>query len=346
MPLYSIERICGACGQLLVEPPDLPVEQRLPCPQCGSLQRTVQIQSESSISTAQFKTKNVELAMLGTSDKNSVQGDENEITGARDSQLLLEVGFCIYCGARGQLSDEHVIPFALGGNLILPKSSCQDCAAITSACERRVLRGFMLPARAVGGFPTRKPKDRPPEFQMQLVAGEEVNTISLPLAEFPALLQLPKFEPPAIVAGWPLTKGVMVCGMETIHFGKDPSTVLKGLGATTMRQTTTIDAPAFARMLAKIGYSYAVGVLGPLPLEEVPVLSFIRGDKDDGNVWLGSVDFQTESEHQGALHALTIGEYLLRDKPNCRLRVARVKLFASSGATGYEVVVHANRAAL
>src|SRR3954447_14879910 len=38
------------------------------------------------------------------------------------------VGFCIYCGTRkGDLRRENIIPFGLGGNLILPKASCRDC---------------------------------------------------------------------------------------------------------------------------------------------------------------------------------------------------------------------------
>lgn len=189
----------------------------------------------------------------------------SQVTEIRNTHRLPEVGFCIYCSAREQLSDEHVVPLALGGNLILPKSSCQGCAAITAAFEGRVLRGFMLAARAVGGFPTRRPKDRPAELAMQLVTGEEVNTVSLPLEEFPALLQLPLFEPPGIVVNRVATRGISICGIETIRFGKDPTEVLKDLGATTMRQTTDLDAISFARMLAKIGYSYAVGALGPLP---------------------------------------------------------------------------------
>ena len=38
---------------------------------------------------------------------------------------------CIYCGIKDvELSDEHIVPFALNGNLVIPKSSCEKCQKI------------------------------------------------------------------------------------------------------------------------------------------------------------------------------------------------------------------------
>ena len=49
------------------------------------------------------------------------------------SRRYAPVGRCIYCGAfSNALTKEHIIPFGLAGNaLVLPKASCQTCAAIT-----------------------------------------------------------------------------------------------------------------------------------------------------------------------------------------------------------------------
>jgi hypothetical protein len=52
------------------------------------------------------------------------------------------VGVCIYCGSGDNLTDEHVLPFGLGGNLVLPKASRKRYAAITPAFEGRVQRGL------------------------------------------------------------------------------------------------------------------------------------------------------------------------------------------------------------
>jgi hypothetical protein len=92
-------------------------------------------------------------------------------------------------------------------------------------------------------------------------------------------------------------------------------------------------------MLAKIGYSFTVGVFGLVPLEQALVLPFIRGETHDAGTWVGSAQYELESEKRGALHGLAYEIYQDESEPPHRLLVARVKLFASSGATGFEVVV-------
>jgi len=67
-------------------------------------------------------------------------------------EIVAEIGECVYCGAKENLANEHIVPLALGGNLVLQNASCRSCAKITGKFEQRVLRGFMMDARtaAVG----------------------------------------------------------------------------------------------------------------------------------------------------------------------------------------------------
>src|ERR1700722_13971721 len=85
------------------------------------------------------------------------------------------VGRCIYCGAdagEAELTDEHIVPFALGGRSVLPKSSCRRCAHITgSVVERFCLRQMLGAVRTQRGFPTRRPKERPQTFQFTARVG-------------------------------------------------------------------------------------------------------------------------------------------------------------------------------
>src|SRR6185436_305115 len=98
----------------------------------------------------------------------------------RTTTRVSPVGFCIYCGSKENLSDEHVVPFGLGGNAILPEASCHSCSAITSAFEGKVLRGFMLEARTAGRFPTRRPKERPTTLPLTVKRGVGMESIALP----------------------------------------------------------------------------------------------------------------------------------------------------------------------
>lgn len=84
-------------------------------------------------------------------------------------------GMCIYCGAKDNLSDEHIIPFALGGNLILQKSSCPDCAKITSDFELTCLRTMYGPLRLLYNLPTRRPKKRPKKLLLKVKYNSDVS---------------------------------------------------------------------------------------------------------------------------------------------------------------------------
>ncbi|WP_372805616.1 HNH endonuclease [Loktanella salsilacus] len=53
-----------------------------------------------------------------------------------------EFNECIYCGSADDLTDEHIVPFSIGGNHILSKASCKSCAKITSAFELDITRGL------------------------------------------------------------------------------------------------------------------------------------------------------------------------------------------------------------
>lgn len=68
---------------------------------------------------------------------------------------------CIYCGDReveGGLTDEHIVPQSIGGALILPRSSCRECAIPTGAVEgdfagqalRPIRRQFKFPQKSRG----------------------------------------------------------------------------------------------------------------------------------------------------------------------------------------------------
>lgn len=248
-------------------------------------------------------------------------------------------GSCIYCGSSGPLSEEHVIAFGLGGRLILDDASCQACSRITSALERKVLRGFMSPARITASFPSYRKRRRPASRIITLLRGATVEEVLGPSPEVPALLQLPTLATAGVLAGANKTSGVNVVGIETISFGPRPDDFVLKHSASGFRQADNLDVTAFARMLAKIGYSYLVGVLGPMPLDEVTVLPLIMGLADDGSHWVGSAAFSTEAEREGALHVLRPERYESSEPSQPRLLGARIKLFADAGTTGYDVIV-------
>jgi hypothetical protein len=83
------------------------------------------------------------------------------------------VGFCIYCGARGAednpISDEHIIPEGMGGNLVLEMASCQKCAGVISAAEGFCQRNMFPGLRALYDlYGKQRKKTRPLAFPLTI----------------------------------------------------------------------------------------------------------------------------------------------------------------------------------
>jgi hypothetical protein len=117
--------------------------------------------------------------------------------------VIREIGFCVYCGAtEGELTEEHIIPYALGANATIARASCSTCQEKTSAIEREVCRPIAGMARIRTGIQTRRPGKRvaiPKQVQIDGVWRRP----SFPPDEFPATLCYPVFDKPGIVASRP-----------------------------------------------------------------------------------------------------------------------------------------------
>lgn len=248
------------------------------------------------------------------------------------------LGQCMYCGSRTNLSDEHIIPYALWGNLVLPESSCKSCAALTSKIELKVLRGFMHDARVAGNAPTRRKKKRPETLKYLLItSGETVKEKQIPVKDASGILILPTLAPAGILSGRPPGIGVTVIGTETITFGESLDQLIDDHSATGIKGQSNIDATNFARLLAKIAYGMTVAQHGLFPGDETPLLQLIRGDTEDASNWVGSGTFKLEIEEQKARHAMAV--LPLHGHGGKTGLAVRVKLFANTGCTGYEVAV-------
>lgn len=115
---------------------------------------------------------------------------------------------CIYCKKTDvELTDEHVVPFAIGKDAtILDKSCCVVCQRTIQPYEQSVLRHQLGHFRASVEAPTRKPKDRftslPLEFVEANEKGEAIRELGkreVPIAEAPLILNLWQSPPPGIL---------------------------------------------------------------------------------------------------------------------------------------------------
>jgi hypothetical protein len=182
-------------------------------------------------------------------------------------------GRCIYCGATdAELTDEHVVPFALTGNaVIFEKASCRPCAKAISPYEQFVLRQTYGNLRVQIDAPTRRPKDRQTRIDHPFLLLDEHGrtmrkwTVQTDWNRCPVLC-------PSWFAPWP-----------TIIDNKPPSAVIHGQKWHYQDQRLTafidktrrffrspgvayevgkIDGAGFLRFIAKMAHGYAVATRG------------------------------------------------------------------------------------
>lgn len=252
-----------------------------------------------------------------------------------DGKVYSPVGKCIYCGSVENLTKEHILPHGLSGTAILLLSSCKTCARITGNIEQTVLRGSLWPARVFRNLNSRtKHREAPKTYPVTAVFGKREVKLNISLDKLPILIPFPVFAPPRIISGKPLANGIDVAGLDTILFGKHPAQLAKELGATELRIGKRENPKVFARVLAKIAFSfaYAEGALDALAGPS-PILPAILGHSEDIGNWVGVLD-QTNRAHPETLHRID----LMHDEQR-GLLLAEVQLFADSQTPSYVVVL-------
>jgi hypothetical protein len=247
---------------------------------------------------------------------------------------LGRIGRCIYCGATEGLSDEHVVPKALGGPAQLYDATCRDCQKITARFERRVLHEQLLPFRTRLGLPTYRPSKRPKDFPARVRHGKEWMDVRLPLDQYTAVAPFLRFPPPGVVEGREVSaairlRGVAVTVVPRDGIGNDPP---RRAGADAVKQNVPLYPAEFMRMLAKIAWGFSVSLFG-LDRIDPAILGVILGTDRDLARWVGCPPPGMAVFDEPTAHLC------IRVADVKGFVVAWIRLFGAMGAPEYMVVV-------
>lgn len=158
------------------------------------------------------------------------------------------------------------------------------------------------------------------------------SSVDVPAEDYPAVIQLPEFRPPAHLDGRSYSGGIDVYAQRTIQVaGLPPEELAQRLGAKAMRWTTRFGGHTFPRLIAKIAYTFLVADVGLGGIDRAYVVPGILGTTNDIGRWVGC-DETEEITDPRYLHAVSIR--IVNDEA-----IARVRLFVGHNAPEYIVVV-------
>lgn len=269
---------------------------------------------------------------------------------------------CMYCGDdKSKLTDEHIMPRGLNGELILPKSSCDDCQTMIGKVENSVLKsGWLSDPRLVMGLKTYNKKKQPTQVKMTFIGRDERRfKKDVPRESAVALISMPDLiEPRYLTEAMPLraTDGMelratndafvyrgVVEDAKSEHSEKLTKTIRQlctTYGAASIDLSATIQPPTLIRFLCKIAHGFHVAERGLFPLEESPAIALLRAERTDYSNWVGSKPTSKTQEQQTSMHEMSVEDVTTQSGLQCV--VVNIALFESFGPKfAYQVVTRA-----
>jgi len=253
------------------------------------------------------------------------------------------VGICIYCGSDGGkdgLRKEHIIPYGLNGNFILPKSSCKKCEAVTSAFEGYYLGNMMMkPIRHSLRMQSSKKHVGRKDLLLPYIKTERfyADKAFMPIEEYPSTLFLYQLGPADFIEGLaPSTDFRESRAWSYSHDPQKQEKLFQVLGARRI-YLAAFNAMKFSSMLAKIAYAFAVADLGYKNIRPFVLDTIFEKDKTP-SYWIGGN--KELAPPTDFLHQMRI-EYIRKplDFDGRVYILVHLRLFANLGAPEYHVVV-------
>ncbi len=251
---------------------------------------------------------------------------------------------CIFCGATEALSDEHIVPFGLGGRWVFPKSSCADCAKKTGSAEGTCQRTMFGPLRMYHDLPTRRRNERPKKLPLKVKLSRDADWsfIDVDQEVYPFLVLFPILRMPDELSGY-TTGGER--GAVAKHFWIRGASFRDGfkphldalaaeLNVAAIEPTATFSVPEFFRMLAKIAHAFAVAEKGMDSFS--PFLTPIICHVDTSNSAQYIRGLQYTEPLTAELHELSFDSHTC-DRPE--IVAVRIRLLAALETPTYYVAV-------
>jgi len=243
-------------------------------------------------------------------------------------------GACVYCRTIGvRLTDEHIVPYAIGGSHVLREASCTACAKVTAYFEQRVARDLWGDARNSFNQPTRRKRERKSHIVIT-DPDDRSKQMTVPAGEYPAGFVFYKMGKAGLLQGLPEHVDVSSLWQFVVidDEGRRNNFHSKHPGKLLIQFRHVPDD--FARLIAKIGYGQ---VLTRLDLGDFhPIcVPYILGQKRNLSYIVGGTldDQVPEPENGYSLSTVAFGT------SNRLMIAAVVRLYANTHAPAYHALI-------
>ena len=232
-----------------------------------------------------------------------------------------------------ELTDEHIVPFSLGGKHVIRDASCHDCANRTKKFEQDVARDLWGDARTSYDAPSRRKKDRKSHIILD-DPEDPSRKLKVPFSEYPAPMVFYLMDRAGILLGLPDTVDLskrwklitVVDEVKLKNFEKKYPKKLTGK----FRHVPD----SFARLIAKIGYGQALCSIDPGDFRPICLPYILGVRKNPSFVVGGQIKISEPNPEMGyVLHTTGFGTL------NRLMIVSEVRLIANNHTPTYHVVV-------
>jgi hypothetical protein len=259
------------------------------------------------------------------------------VKGFGRQKVYPPVGRCIYCFATDcDLGDEHIIPQALGGNIVLRDACCPTCERIIGAGLEGILmhktKGIFAAMRLRMDYKSKRPKDRPLSLPYTIISKDGVRKI----VDVPAKM-VPRhwttyttLTSPGVIIGRLPDAEANINVFE--QYLENDFAKIASQGESVQFQTA-IRARDFARFIAKIAHAITVAAYG-LDAFEAWLPNFIL-NKDSCAFHYYVSGHENKSVDTKGDHSVSLGTW---ESDGLRI-AATVRLFCRYATPSYMVAV-------
>ncbi|MCP4159377.1 MAG: HNH endonuclease [Deltaproteobacteria bacterium] len=196
-------------------------------------------------------------------------------------------GECIYCGAKDvNLTDEHILPYFIGGGHIIDDASCEPCAKITTRFERHIAKELWDDARNAYGAPSRRKKKRK-KYIFLNDRKNPGNKLKIPFKEYPAPMVFYYMDAAGFLLGLPEAVDRINTWTFKAIVDQKKLDAFEEKYPGQLTATMKFNHDSYARLLEKIAYGQIMCSLDPGDFRPI-CLPYILGEKTNHTFIVGS----------------------------------------------------------